>query len=143
LIVSIFAYYQWNDVRRELSLDKFYDRLSLINERYYYWPHARDLVGHFWPNPPDEKTFQEAMYVYLELDNLEYIIMRYHLGFVSRPLLKRAVRTFSSRCQSSVFSSLARQLVNGAGYSSSTIHVVSALTELALASKTSAKSSTN
>ena len=34
----VFAYNQWLNVRREASLDKFYDRLSLINSRYHAWP---------------------------------------------------------------------------------------------------------
>ena len=68
------------------------------------------------------------MYVYLELDNLEYIVVRYQLGFVTKPLLQRAVRTFRSRCQSSDFANLANELVQGAGYRAKTVDVVSLLT---------------
>lgn len=130
ITVSTFGYLQWNDSRRELSLDRFYDRLRLVNERFYEWNAARELVSHYWPNS-DVESFQKAMYVYLELDNLEYIVLRYQLGFVSRTLLRRAVRTFSSRCESEAFSSLAIQLVQGAGYAVGTIKVVEVLTRLA------------
>lgn len=123
---AFFAYYQWTDARREASLDKFYDRLSLVNERYYSWEEARHLVDHFWGSG-EPADFQRAMYVYLELDNLEYIMFRYQLGFVTTPLLRRAIRTFRSRCQSREFSSLAMQLVNGAGYHSKTVEIVSIL----------------
>jgi len=41
---GIFAYHQWTDTRRETSLEKFYDRLSLVNERYFEWKDARQLV---------------------------------------------------------------------------------------------------
>jgi hypothetical protein len=131
IIASVFAYFQWNDTRRELSIDRFYDRLALINSRYCEWDTARQLVSHFWPTPPDEATFQKAMYVYLELDNLEYIVMRYQLGFVTRGLLQRAVRTFSSRCQSREFSEIACELVKGAGYMSRMGPLVESLSDLA------------
>lgn len=124
---AFFAYYQWTDSRREASLDKFYDRLSLVNERYYAWKEARQLVAHFWDNSSDDAVFQRCQYVYLELDNLEYIVFRYQLGFVTKPLLRRAIRTFRSRCQSAEFSTLAMDLVNGAGYHSKTVDVVSLL----------------
>ncbi len=122
-----FAYYQWMDGRREASLDKFYDRLALINTRYYEWKEARDVVPHFWGNSTDDADFRPRMYVYLELDNLEYVILRYQLGYLRAPLLRRAVRTFSSRCESPAFCKLANEIVNGAGYSQATVDVVSVL----------------
>lgn len=122
-----FAYYQWMDGRREASLDKFYDRLALINTRYYEWKEARDVVPHFWGNSTEEADFRPRMYVYLELDNLEYVIQRYQLGYLRVPLLRRAVRTFSSRCESPAFCALAKEVVNGAGYAQSTVDVVNVL----------------
>ena len=123
---AFFAYYQWTDSRREASLDKFYDRLSLVNERYYEWEEARGLVDHFWGSS-EPADFQKAMYVYLELDNLEYIMFRYQLGFVTTALLHRAIRTFRSRCQSEDFSKLALELVHSACYQSKTVEIVSIL----------------
>jgi hypothetical protein len=67
-------------------------------------------VNHFWIDSVDEADFQKSMYVYLGLDNLEYIISRYQLGFVSKHLLRRAVRTFRSRCESASFVELAAKL---------------------------------
>lgn len=136
-IAAGFAYYQWTDARREASIDKFYDRLSLVNERYYAWLHARALVDHFWAGT-DEPAFQRAMYVYVELDNLEYMITRYQLGYVPDALLRRAARTFKSRCQSAGFAGLAAELVSGAGYQEVTGDVVSFLTDLPVA-RSSAK----
>jgi len=126
-IVGIFAYYQWIDSRRESSLEKFYERLNLVNSRYYEWEHARQLVAHFWGESATDENFQKCMYVYLELDNIEYMIYRYQLGFVRKPLFRRAVRTFSSRCESKAFGQLARELVNGAGYDAKTVEVVNIL----------------
>lgn len=122
-----FAYYQWSDGRREASLDKFYDRLALINTRYYEWREARDVVPHFWGSSTEDKDFRPRMYVYLELDNLEYVIIRYQLGYIRLPLLRRAVRTFGSRCESPQFCSIASKIVNGAGYAQATVDVVKIL----------------
>ena len=126
---AILAYYQWIEARREASLEKFYDRLKLVNERYYEWPAARKLVGHFWRNSDDDDEFQRRMYVFLELDNLEYMIIRYKLGYVRKNLLRRAIRTFSSRCYSDKFCLLATQLVGGSGYEPRTGQVTRLLIE--------------
>ena len=67
------------------------------------------------------------MYVYLELDNLEYVIVRYQLGYLRLPLLRRAVRTFGSRCESQSFCNIAAEIVNGAGYAQATVDVVKIL----------------
>lgn len=122
-----FAYYQWSDGRREASLDKFYDRLALTNTRYYEWREARDVVPHFWGASTDDKDYRPRMYVYLELDNLEYMIIRYQLGYLRLPLFRRAVRTFGSRCESPEFCSIAKEIVNGAGYGEATVNVVKIL----------------
>jgi len=125
---GIFAYHQWTDTRRESSLDKFYDRLGLINQRYFEWKAARQLVPHFWGPPSDDDgEFHRRMYVYLEIDNLEYMIFRYQLGFVRKELFRRAVRTFGSRCESEAFCLLALELVNGAGYDTKTVEIVNIL----------------
>lgn len=123
-VAAAFAYYQWSDTRRESSLEKFYERLKLTNDRYADWEHARAIVPHFWGWSNDEAEFQRRMYAYLELDNLEYMIVRYQRGFVRGPLMRRAVRTFASRCEAPAFRSLARHLVKGSGYLDETVEVV-------------------
>lgn len=131
----IFAYAQWLNARREASLDKFYERLSLINSRYHAWPEARMLTKHFWyedhasvdPSSPDAETeFKKSNYVYLEYDNLEYMISRYQLGFVTEELLKRAIWTFVARCEVGEFATIAKRLALKAegGYNANTGKVV-------------------
>src|SRR5205085_2217911 len=106
-VAAVFAYYQWADARREASLEKFYERLRLTNDRYNEWKHARELVGHFWDLSEGDPGFQRRMYTFLELDNLEYMILRYELGFVRKRLIWRAIRTYASRCESLAFRRLA------------------------------------
>ena len=124
---ALFAFYQWIDSRREGSLEEFYSRVQLLNERYYEWPEARELVSQFWAGALDEPQIKEALYVYLELDNLEYMIFRYQHGFVHKLLFRRALRAFASRCQSNRFSELAAKLVVGTGYDPATLAVVNIL----------------
>ncbi len=128
---GIFTYQQWADSRREESLDRFYQRLGEVNSLYREWESARDLVPHFWEFAPggDETAHQKQLYVYLELDNLEYMLVRYELGFVSQELLMRALRTFASRMVSKDFRDLATDQVDGAGYVKDTGEVVTKVCE--------------
>jgi len=79
--VLLIGYQQWRDARQEASFERFYERLRIANDR-------RDKLG------ADPFT----MYVFAELDNLEYVIERYKLGYVSAELAGRGLRTFRSRC---------------------------------------------
>ena len=130
-IAAVFGYFQWADARREASLEKFYERLRLTNDRYDGWPHARALVGHFWDADGGDAGFQRRMYAFLELDNLEYMILRYELGFVRERLIWRAIRTFASRCESLPFRRLVVPLAAGSGYDHRTKQVVECLAAMA------------
>jgi hypothetical protein len=44
----VFAFHQWLEVRRENSIDKYFDRLELVNKRLDNWPNARAMVAHLW-----------------------------------------------------------------------------------------------
>ena len=136
-VAAIFSYAQWLDARREASLDKFYDRLNLVNNRYYEWEEARLLTKHFWwEEPPSQMAaakadaeFEKCMYVYLEFDNLEYMVSRYQLGFVTKSLLRRAIWTFLARCEVGEFSAIAKRLAlrGEGGYNASTGRIVLSL----------------
>jgi hypothetical protein len=40
-----------------------------------------------------------AVWIYTELDNLEYVLQKYQLGYVDTELMKRALGYFSSLCR--------------------------------------------
>jgi len=80
--VLLIGYQQWRDARQEASFERFYDRLNIANSR-------REKLG------ADPFT----MYVFAELDNLEYVIERYKLGYMSAELACRGLETFKSRCR--------------------------------------------
>ena len=127
VVAAVFAYYQWADARREASLEKFYERLKLTNEQYARSEHARQLVGHFWDEAEGTPGFDRRMYTFLELDNLEYMLLRYQLGFVRKRLMWRAIRTFAARCESPPFRALALKLASGSGYDDKTRAVTEVL----------------
>ncbi len=75
------GYQQWRAARHEISLDKYYERLNLANQRLNDWTAARAL---YYRNeilqPEAEQDAQKAeherfMYVCVELDNLEYAVL--------------------------------------------------------------------
>lgn len=122
------AYWQWKDARYESSLKEFYDRLDIANrrmERAYdaYVQRtgekaaggAGDSVGALLPEDwlPDDHDQRWAamdqhkgahpfeMWIFTEIDNVEYMIQKHQLGFVPGNLLVRALNTFRSRCRTS------------------------------------------
>lgn len=63
------------------------------------------------------------MWVFAEIDNVEYMIQKHQLGFVHRELLVRALNTFRSRCKTNAtFARIARFWTSAqkAGYSKDT-----------------------
>lgn len=74
---AIVAFQQWRENRYEISIDKYYDRLESANKRL----ECLDI--------PKEK-----MHVYVELDKLEYVIVKYELGFIPAKFAKRAIDNF-------------------------------------------------
>jgi len=118
------AYIEWLLGRRESSMDKFYDRLVLANN------YRREIK-----TPRKLGISQAKLYVFSELDNLEYVIERYRFGYMSAALALRGVKTFESRLKGiEGFSDLVRRLVTPeSGYSEQTRIVVGELlSELAL-----------
>jgi hypothetical protein len=70
--------------------------------------------------------------VYRELDNLEYGLAKYRIGFMSAENAYRCLRTFRARCLSPEFRHYAMQCVtNEPGYNDQTRLVVSEAVEWA------------
>ena len=120
----VFAYQQWVETKHENSIDKYYERLTLTNNRLNDWAALRPIFSEFW-HYGDTNSFEKSMYVYLELDNLEYSIIKYRYGYMSPYMAYRSLLTFISRCQSPEFLDLAQQCVNKSiGYQDITEEVV-------------------
>jgi len=114
---------QWKLARAETSFEKFYERLNLANSRLNDWKSARKLIGHLW-NDESEEEYQLTMYVFIELDNLEYCLEKYKRGFMDWLDAYRGMQTFKSRCFSSEFRTLAIEKGHLARYKNETMLVV-------------------
>jgi len=104
------AFQQWRAARKEATLEKYYERLDVANRR----KEVLDGVDHF------------DMYVFAELDNLEYVIEKYKLGYISPEQAFRGLRAFRSRCEHPDFRERALRWVGRAGYMEDTEGVVRA-----------------
>jgi|GEM_PF-5137715 len=114
----LLAFQQWDAARYEASLDKYYERLDLSNTRF---EKLDDVDGYI-------------MYIFMEIDNLEYIIEKYKWAYVSKVQAFRALKTFYAHCrdinqknQHGVIESmndLAEYWVEKAGYMNSTTSVI-------------------
>ena len=122
--IFVLGYHQWRAARHEISMDKFYDRLDMVDRRLENWPAARQMLNHFWQNSDDQASYECFNCVYVELDNLEYGIEKYKLGYMNADLALRCLRTFQSRCDSKKFREMAFKAVQGVGYHPTTAEVV-------------------
>jgi hypothetical protein len=124
--------WQWLAARHELSFDKYYERLNIANGKF----DAARISA--LKNPPDTLEVQShtyTMFVFSEIDNLEYILDKYCLGYVDIPLVRRAIAHFKGRCLEGAFRKAALHCIgtdNGkplAGYSDGTREIVKRLAQ--------------
>ena len=130
IAAAFFGYFQFLDVRQENSVDRFYERLRVTNQRLDSYPATWKLIGPIYDvekaktavwrvsdNKGDASGRPEAakpidlessgdnvhlyachMYVYSELDNLEYAYVKYRAGHMSAEQFARSIRLFRGRC---------------------------------------------
>ncbi|HEX8641051.1 MAG TPA: hypothetical protein VF704_07820 [Allosphingosinicella sp.] len=118
--VLIGSFFEWRSSRHEASLDKFYERLCIVNDSREKIRLEDDSLAEICLVQPTENSTCRIerfrvdaegarvgkarphvdpmqMYVWRELDNLEYLLERYRLGYLSTRLAFRGVATFASR----------------------------------------------
>lgn len=123
-VVTAFAFgiglKQWYAARHESSLDKYYDRLNLANTRF------DQAITSRHKSPADSaeaRAHYYTMFVFSEIDNLEYIIEKHCLGYVNPSLVGRALKHFQQRCKDDEFRASVTEWVNRGGYSERTRRV--------------------
>lgn len=121
LAVFLASLHQWVQARAEYSLEKYYERLNSSNELLNRWESARALLGQYWES---NDVYERLMYIYVELDNLEYCLEKYRRGYMTTPDAYRGLRTFYSRCTSPEFRRLAIVHARQAGYKPEIIRIV-------------------
>jgi hypothetical protein len=99
--VAIVAYQQWRENRYEISIDKYYDFLAEANRRLECL----------------EEISKKQMHAYVELDKLEYVIVKYELGFIPDKFAKRAIDNFKCHCmQTEQFQSCVQKALAESAY---------------------------
>ncbi len=93
-IAFIYAYLQWRAGRHEASYDRYYDRLEISNRRFDAL-RVEQLKGDARGTTDHLRT----MFIFAELDSLEYILGKYRLRYVRPELACRAIRAFAARCE--------------------------------------------
>lgn len=120
----IVGYEQWRAARHESAMEKYYDRLDIPNRRRESAAESvRKVMRHTSPDLKHEDQ-NLLMYVCLELDNLEYVVEKYKVGYIKHEQACRGLRTFQQRCLSPEFRRLAKKRVRDRDYHPSTIKVV-------------------
>jgi hypothetical protein len=133
MFAFVFGFYQWRSSRYEKSMEDFYGRLNLANQRRENARLVSTLLGHPWElNETGDDSLhlcgyndhRWSMYVYAELDNLEYVVEKYNLGYMEPRHALRGLRTFYQRCLRKPFRDRAWKCVLFMAYNDSTIKVV-------------------
>jgi hypothetical protein len=113
----IAAYNQWKHLRNEVSITGSLERLDIVNE-YFKDRENLDTVAHFFGDHVtwddgihDPQAWHQKMYIFMELDNLQYALEKYRLGYSSAYQAMRVVDVFAARCKSEEFLKTAQQLV--------------------------------
>ncbi|MEA2601544.1 MAG: hypothetical protein QOF89_2536 [Acidobacteriota bacterium] len=126
----VLGYQQWGEARHEASMEKYYERLDIANRRREVATHSVfEMMKSSIPELANEDPAR-LMYVYVELDNLEYVVGKYRLGFMSPGQACRGLRTFQRRCLSPEFRKIALLRVGAGDYGRDLIKVVQRVHEI-------------
>jgi hypothetical protein len=125
----VLGYQQWREAREEASMEMYYERLDIANRRRECAPSAiHKVVKNSIPELAREDP-AVLMYVYVELDNLEYVAGKYRLGYMRAGQAFRGLRTFQRRCLAEDFRRIARIRARGGDYHKYTANIVTCVCE--------------
>jgi hypothetical protein len=125
----LIGYWQWGKARHETSMDNYYARLNIANCRQDgEQTRVRDMMKPSHPELAEEPP-EIMMYVYAELDNLEYVVEKYRLGYMNAEQACRGLRTFQLRCWSPRFRRITHHRVHSGDYNPETADVVERVCE--------------
>jgi hypothetical protein len=132
------ALHQYRQQRTEATIAGAFSRLDIVN-RCFSSADAAHVLGPLFSNVreatwaeglTDTVRWQQRMYIFFEIDNLQLGLERFRLGHSSAYQALRTLDLFCTRCQSEEFLKAAQELVaEGSGsYTRETRQVVSQLT---------------
>ena len=133
----VLAYHQWRHLRNEVSMAGSLQRLDVVNSFFLDEGDRKSISQLFGERATwdegigDAEEWKRRMYVFMELDNLQYGLEKFRLGYSSAFQALRVVDVFAARCKSPSFLQMARQLVrdDAGSYTRETRTVVASLRE--------------
>lgn len=118
------GFVQWREARHENSMDKYYERLDFANRRRENGKGVAYEMDRALEPEASEPDRDRMMYVYAELDNLEYVAEKYRLGYMTARQACRGLRAFQRRCFNRDFRNLALKRVQSGDYNRGTARIV-------------------
>jgi hypothetical protein len=108
---------QWNISNKHVAFDNAFERKKRTNDMIITHPkELSGILGGVFPGAEDDATLLKRMFVFSELDNLEYVFEKYRDGLLAaKPTLRSALIMYS-RCEDRVFAELALDLVKKGRY---------------------------
>jgi hypothetical protein len=117
---------RWSLSQEESSIDSFYERLRASNDFLVNSKKAYSFVKRLM-STAEQEEFRRNMWVYTELDNLEYCFEKYAYRFMTADTAHRALGVFNTRWQNEEFRNLAIELVERGRYNEDFIAMVQEL----------------
>ena len=105
-IVTVFAlllaYHQWKHLRNEVSISGSLERLDIVNS-YFKNPENDKIIKYYFGQDPtwdkgieNREEWGKRIYIFMELDNLQYALEKYRLGYSSAYQAMRIVDVFAA-----------------------------------------------
>jgi hypothetical protein len=114
---------QWHASLEQEAMKKYESEIATANKAEEP-ASVRKMMSRLYAGAQTDGDFEKIEYVYVELDNLEFALERYRLGFASAYTTSRAVMTFLNRCETPEFRTLAWQQVRLASYTPVVVEAV-------------------
>ncbi len=126
--VGLFAIIQWRAALQQKAAEDYQAGIQgTSKDKSEQWYALQTLLTKHYAVPgggritergdSDKLTFQQTAYVYQALDNLEFALEKYELGFTPAYNAMREVLTFHSKCECEPFAARAEFCLAAAYYS--------------------------
>ncbi|WP_143272014.1 hypothetical protein [Azospirillum brasilense] len=133
VVAGLFTgYYQWRMSRYEASLERLYERIDVSNRRLADVINYANQDKNPYEHPRLAGLSVFDMWVFAELDNLEYVLEKYQFGWIKYHHVYRSLVTLKARCAADqTFCRRAIESCGISGYQSSTCSVVARIVKAA------------
>jgi len=116
---AVFAILQWRVSLEKDALEKYQTEIKEANESKLKWPGVKEMMAEHYlkEDSTNPREYQQSLYVYNQLDSLEFALERYLQGFTSAYTAFRSVITFQGKCTAAQFRSRVEKLFVEGSYS--------------------------